>query len=96
MILRTPTQRSAVQDAPLSDTSDDARRAQEAAWRRLGPEGRVRLMAEMSDDLRAVALAGIRARQSGLTDEEARGALLRLVLGDALYEAAYLARGRTA
>ncbi len=80
----------------LSDTAPDARRAQESAWHRLGAEGRIRLMFQLSDELREVALAGIRRREPGLSDTQARGRLLRIVLGDALYEAAYVARGRVA
>ncbi len=78
------------------DTSPDARRAQESVWRRLGPEGRVELMARLSDELREIALAGIRSREPALTETQARGKLLRAVLGDELYEASYVARGRVA
>lgn len=42
----------------------------------------------------AVALDGIRTRHPHLTEEQAPGALLRLIYGDELYEAAYVARGR--
>ena len=69
-------------------------RAQESAWRRLGAEGRIRLMLQLSDELREVALAGIRGREPDLSEAQARGWLLRALLGDELYEAAYLARGR--
>lgn len=68
----------------LTDTAPDVRRAQESAWRGLGAEGRVRLMFQMSDELREVALAGIRRREPDLTETEARGRLLRTLLGDAL------------
>lgn len=80
----------------LTDTAPDVRRAQELAWRRLGADGRVRLMLQMSDELREVALAGIRHREPELTETQARGRLLRTLLGDDLYEAAYVARGRVA
>ncbi len=80
----------------LTDTAPDVRRAQEFAWRRMGAEGRVRLMLQMSDELREVALAGIRRREPGLTETQARGGLLRTLLGDELYEAAYPSRGRVA
>jgi hypothetical protein len=79
-----------------NDTAPDARRAQEAAWRRLGPEGRVRLMLRLSDELRDIAVAGFRSRHPELTEAQARGRMLRAVLGDALYEAAYVSRGRVA
>jgi len=79
-----------------TDTAPDARRVQEAAWRRLGPEGRVRLMLRLSDELREIAVAGFRDREPDLTEAEARGRMLRAVLGDTLFEAAYTARGRVA
>jgi hypothetical protein len=78
----------------LNDTAPDVRRAQESTWRRLGAEGRVRLMLQLSDELREVALAGIRRREPDLTETQARGRLLRTLLGDELYEVAYVARGR--
>lgn len=80
----------------LTDTAPDVRRAQESAWRRIGAEGRIRLMVKLSDELREVALAGIRSREPDLSDAQARGRLLRTLLGDELYEAAYVARGRVA
>jgi hypothetical protein len=80
----------------LTDTAPDVRRAQESAWRRLGSEGRIRMMLQLSDELREVALAGIAHREPDLSEAEARGRLLRALLGDELYEAAYVARGRVA
>lgn len=80
----------------LTDTAPDVRRAQESVWRRLGAEGRVRLMLQLSDELREVALAGIRRREPDLSEAQARAKLLRTLLGDELYEAAYVARGRMA
>ena len=78
----------------LTDTAPDVRRAQESSWRCLGPEGRIRLMLQLSDELREVALAGIRRREPHLNETQARGRLLRTLLGDELYEVAYVARGR--
>jgi hypothetical protein len=80
----------------IDDTSPEARAAQEAVWRRLGPAGRVALMCRMSDEARVLTIAGIRHREPHLTELEAQGRMLRLVLGDELYEAAYVARGRIA
>lgn len=52
------------------DTTPDARDVQREVWRRLGPEGRVQLVLEMSDALRRLALAGITDRHPDL-DERA-------------------------
>ena len=44
------------------DTSVEARKRQIEAWIAMGPEGRVRLAASMSDDIRRVAAEGQAAR----------------------------------
>jgi hypothetical protein len=70
--------------------------AQLAALRRLGPTGRVRLAAEMSEDARRISFEGERRRHPELTAAEARLAVLRRLWGTPLaalvIEAA--ARGR--
>lgn len=53
-----------------------------------GPQ-RVAIAAQMSADARAIALAGIRARDPEHTDIESRHALLRLLLGDDLFRRAW-------
>ncbi len=47
------------------DTSAEAWEAQRAAWRRMGPEGRLRVALDLSDQLREIHLAGIIARNPG-------------------------------
>ena len=44
------------------DTSVEARKRQIEAWIAMGPEGRVRLAASMSDELRRLAAEGEAAR----------------------------------
>jgi hypothetical protein len=63
------------------DTSDAAQAAQIAALRRLGPAGRLRLAAEMSEDARQIAIDGERRRHPGMTAEEARTVVLRRLWG---------------
>ncbi len=77
-----------------SDTHDAAHRAQLAAWQRLGPEGRVRLAVQMSEDARRISLDGIRRRRPDLTDGEARFELARLLYGEDLAARAWPRRGR--
>lgn len=74
---------------PPSDTSDEAHAAQVAVWRRLGPQRRLAIALRMSDDIRQVALDGIRHRHPEYAVAEARWALLRLVLGDELFARAF-------
>jgi len=76
------------------DTSEEAHAVQLAVHRAIGPAERVRLAFEMSARSREIAIAGILAREPGLAREEARARVLRRILGDALFEAAYVERGR--
>jgi hypothetical protein len=69
----------------MTDTTPAARDAQIEALRRLGAARRLEIAAEMSDDVRAIALAGIEARHPDYDDATARWALFRLLLGDALF-----------
>jgi hypothetical protein len=66
---------------PSPDTSTTALERQREAFRRMTPEQRVALAAEMSDEIRAVTEAGIRHRHPAYTDEEVRAALAAIVLG---------------
>jgi hypothetical protein len=66
------------------DTEGHAREAQLAVLRRLGPSGRVRLAAEMSEDARRMSFEGERRRHPELTAPQARLAVLRRLWGDAL------------
>ena len=72
-----------------TDTSLDAFEVQTRAYRALGPEGRVQVLAELSEAVRAVAMAGIRSRHPHYTEEETRQALYRLLLGDDLVRAVW-------
>ncbi len=64
------------------DTDAGAHEAQLHAYRRMGPEARVRMAFEMSDDVRRMALDGIRARHPDYDADRLRRALFRLLLGD--------------
>jgi len=72
-----------------SDTSAEARRVQRDAQARLGPSALVELAFEMSEQAREIAITGMRSRTPGLSRAEARVRLLRRVLGEDLYRAAY-------
>lgn len=74
------------------DTSQAAHERQFEAFRQLSPEDRLRLAAEMSDEIRALAEAGIRSRHPDLSDEEVREALADVMLGPELASAARRAR----
>lgn len=67
-----------------SDTTAAAHAAQIAIYQRMGPVRRVELAVAMSEDARAVALAGIRARHPGSPEAQALRELHRRILGEDL------------
>ena len=71
------------------DTSPEAHEVQRKAQRHLGAAGRVELAFEMSAEARRISIAGMRRRHPGLSESEARSQLLRRLLGNELYQAAY-------
>jgi hypothetical protein len=71
------------------DTSPEAYAVQLSAWRRMGPQRRLLLAMQMSDEIRQVTLAGIRHRHPEYTEEEARFALFRQLLGHELFVRAW-------
>lgn len=74
------------------DTHPDAHRAQIEAYRAMGPVRRLQLAREMSERAREIAIAGEMARAPEIGREEARLRMLRRILGDALFDAAYVGR----
>lgn len=75
-----------------SDTDEKARAAQLAVLRRLGPAERIRLAAEMSEDVRRIAFEAERRRHPELTQAEARQAVLDRIWGAELAAAVRRAR----
>jgi hypothetical protein len=75
---------------PVSaDTSAEAEAVQLALYRRMSPSERVRVAHQMSLDAREIAQAAIRRRHPEYDDAMVRWALFRLLLGDALFQAAW-------
>ncbi len=68
---------------------------QEAAWvqikvlRRLSPEQRLLQTLRISDSMRALTAAGVRARHPDYNDEEVRLTVIRMWLGDDLFRKAF-------
>jgi hypothetical protein len=63
------------------DTSADIFERQLEAFRRMTPERRVELAAEMSDEIRALAMDGIRSRHPEYKSDQVEPALAELLLG---------------
>ena len=55
--------------------------AQNQLYREIGPAGRARIAAEMSDMLRDLAIAGVRLRHPEFGDEEVRAEVLAVFYG---------------
>ena len=62
---------------------------QREIFRKLGPEGRVRMAAEMSDENRELVAAGVRSRHPDYDAPKVRMAVLRLVLGETVFGRAF-------
>ena len=72
-----------------ADTTPEVHLLQVAAHRALSPAERVDLAVAMSEDANAIAAAGIAARHPDYGDDLIEQALLRLRLGDELYQAVF-------
>jgi hypothetical protein len=66
------------------DTSSAAHDVQRQVYLRLGASARLAIMFRLTDTVRRLALAGIRARHPEYNEEQVRRAHHRLVLGDEL------------
>lgn len=71
------------------DTTRDAFLRQMEVLRRLGPEGRMAMTFELSDNARSLVKAGVRQRHPDWDEARVKEEFLRIVLGDSLYEEAY-------
>jgi hypothetical protein len=70
------------------DTTPEAERAHLAALRRMGGDRRAALAVALSKQAAETALAGIRARNPQLSEEEARRILFERIWGAALFASA--------
>ncbi|MFL6438328.1 MAG: hypothetical protein ACJ71Q_12165 [Terriglobales bacterium] len=64
-----------------SDTDSKAAAIQRQIFRRMTSAARLRLALEMSESMRNVALAGLRARQPELTADQLSRELMRVMYG---------------
>jgi hypothetical protein len=68
-----------------ADTTIEALRKQYEILRRMGPEARVRMAFEMSDNMRRTVEAGARDRHPDWDDEQVNREVVRLMIGDELF-----------
>jgi hypothetical protein len=74
---------------PSPDTSWLALKQQIEAYRRMTPAARVEMMLRMSEEIREIALSGIRQRHPDYDEAQARLALYRLLYGAELVREAW-------
>ncbi len=79
-----------------SDTSPAAAAVQFDVLRKIGPQARIKMVFELSNRMREIALAGIRRRRPEYTDDMAQLALFRLTLGEELFRRVFPGREVTA
>jgi len=72
-----------------ADTTIEAVRKQFEILRRLGPEVRLKMAFELSDNLRGIVEAGVRGRNPGYDERKIRQEVLRLMIGEALFKQIY-------
>ncbi len=73
-------------DAIPSDTTVDAARKQFEILRRLGPEVRAKIAFELSDNLRSLVEAGVRLRHPDYNEQKIKQEVLRLMIGEELFQ----------
>jgi len=72
-----------------ADTTLEAVRKQFEILRRLGPEARLKMAFELSDNLRSIVEAGVRERNPNYDEQKIKREVLRLMIGDALFKQIY-------
>ncbi len=72
-----------------ADTTPEAAWVQMQIYRRMPAEQRLLQTLEMSDGIRELCAAGVRAQYPHYTDEQVRLTVIRRMLGDELFRKAY-------
>jgi hypothetical protein len=75
------------------DTTLDAHKKQMEILRKLSPEQRALISFELSDNVRQIAMDGIRRMHPEFTETQAKREMLRRIVGDELYEKIVAAKG---
>jgi hypothetical protein len=73
----------------LDDTTPEAWAVQLRTLRRIGAAGRLAMMFELSDNLRALVAAGVRHRHPDWDDRTVERETIRLMIGNDLFRQAY-------
>ena len=71
------------------DTTIEAARIQFSILRKMGMEGRARMVFELSDALRSITESGVRQRHPDYDENMVRLAAIRIAIGENLFRQAY-------
>ena len=80
---------SGTQEMMFEDTTPEALAKQFDILRRMGPAGRAAMTFELSDNLRSLVEAGVRHRHPQWDDQMVEREVVRLMIGDDLFQRAY-------
>jgi len=69
-----------------ADTTIEAIRKQIEILRRMGPEARLKMAFELSDNLRSIVEAGVRGRHMDYNEQQIKREVLHLMIGDVLFK----------
>jgi hypothetical protein len=72
-----------------ADTTIEALRKQFEILRKLGPEVRLKMAFEMSDNLRSIVESGVRGRNPDYDEQKIKQEVLRLMIGEVLFKQIY-------
>ena len=64
-----------------SDTSPEAAAIQAEIFRRMTPEERLRIALELSEEMRNIALSGLRSRHPEMSEEQLKREMMRIMYG---------------
>lgn len=78
-----------MQEIMFEDTTPEALAKQFEIWRRIGPAGKAAMTFELSDNLRRLVEAGVRHRHPQWDDWMVEREVVRLMIGDDLFQRAY-------
>ncbi len=76
-------------DVLPQDTSPDAAARHIAVLKKIGPAGRARMAVELSDNLRDIAMSGIRHRHPEYSRQQVQREYFKLVLDKKLFSEAF-------
>ncbi|MGA2093578.1 MAG: hypothetical protein ABSH16_09250 [Sedimentisphaerales bacterium] len=76
-----------------ADTTLEAHRKQVEILRKLSPQSKALMAMELTDNIRQIAIEGIRSRHPEFNEKQVMRELLRMLVGDELFKKIAAAKG---